>query len=99
MISVQVLNESASVLRRKLGLEWEEIAAALADVRALVDAVLPLTAATHDRALTLASMGGLSWWDALIVAAAQEAGAVRLLTEDMQEGRRFGNLIVENPFA
>jgi predicted nucleic acid-binding protein len=44
-------------------------------------------------------MGGLSWWDAMIVASAQEAGAVRLLTEDMQEGRRFGDLIVENPFA
>ena len=99
MISVQVLNECASVLRRKAGLEWPEIAAVLSDVRTLVDAVLPLTVATHERALELAGQGGPSFCDALIVASALEAGASRLLSEDMQAGRRFGGLEVVNPFA
>ena len=34
IISVQVLNELAAVLRRKFRLEWDAIADALADVRA-----------------------------------------------------------------
>lgn len=40
----------------------------------------------------------LSIWDALIVAAAQEARCDLLLTEDLTHGQRFGNLRVENPF-
>lgn len=41
---------------------------------------------------------GLSFWDALIVRAAQKAGAVELLSEDFAAGRAFGNLKVRNPF-
>ena len=99
MISVQVLNECASVLRRKAGLDWPEIAAVLNDVRTLADAVLPLTVTMHERALALAGQGGLAFYDALIVASALEAGARRLLSEDMQDGRRFGTLEIVNPFA
>ena len=41
----------------------------------------------------------LSWWDALIVAAAQRAGCRTLLSEDFQAGQRFGDLEVVNAFA
>ena len=41
----------------------------------------------------------LSWWDALIVAAAQRAGCRTLLSEDFQAGQQFGDLTVVNPFA
>jgi len=40
----------------------------------------------------------ISIWDALIVEAALAAGCARLLTEDLQHGRQFGGLLVENPF-
>ncbi len=40
----------------------------------------------------------LSFWDALIVQAASNSGADRLLSEDFQHGRRFGHLQVFNPF-
>jgi predicted nucleic acid-binding protein len=40
----------------------------------------------------------LSFWDALIAAAAIQSGADRLISEDLQDGRRFGTLLVENPF-
>jgi predicted nucleic acid-binding protein len=40
----------------------------------------------------------LSWWDALIVAAAQSAGCRYLLSEDFQEGYDWGNMTVVNPF-
>ena len=41
----------------------------------------------------------LSWWDALIVAAAQRVGCRTLLSEDFQAGQQFGALTVVNPFA
>jgi predicted nucleic acid-binding protein len=40
----------------------------------------------------------LSFWDSLIIQAAIHAGAGRLVSEDLQDGRRFGTLTVENPF-
>jgi predicted nucleic acid-binding protein len=40
----------------------------------------------------------LSFWDSLIVQAAINAGADRLVSEDLQDGRRFGTLTIENPF-
>jgi PIN domain len=41
----------------------------------------------------------LSFWDALIVAAAKSAAATFLLTEDLQSGQDFGSLLVVNPFT
>lgn len=40
----------------------------------------------------------ISWWDALIVAAALAAGCTYLLTEDLQHGQRFGDTEVIDPF-
>ena len=40
----------------------------------------------------------LSWWDALIVAAAQSAGCRYLLSADFQEGYDWGDMTVVNPF-
>ena len=39
-----------------------------------------------------------SWWDALIVAAAQMSDCRYLLSEDFQEGMEMGDLKVMNPF-
>jgi predicted nucleic acid-binding protein len=41
----------------------------------------------------------LSLWDALILEAARRAGATRLLTGDLQPGRRIGGVRIENPFV
>jgi len=41
----------------------------------------------------------ISFWDALVVAAAKRGGAEVLLSEDLSEGRKFGDLVVRNPFA
>ena len=41
----------------------------------------------------------LSWWDSLVVAAAQVQGCVALLSEDFQDGMVFGGVTVRNPFA
>lgn len=41
----------------------------------------------------------ISYWDALIVAAAEHSGARWLLTEDLQAGMRFDSVTVVNPFT
>jgi predicted nucleic acid-binding protein len=41
----------------------------------------------------------LSWYDALIVAAALQAGCQTLFTEDLQAGRELEGMRIENPFA
>jgi hypothetical protein len=38
-------------------------------------------------------------WDALVVQAALDARCDVLLTEDLQHGRRFGDLEISNPFV
>ena len=40
----------------------------------------------------------LSWWDSLIVAAAQLQGCALLLSEDLQDGADYGGVTVRNPF-
>jgi predicted nucleic acid-binding protein len=42
---------------------------------------------------------GISYWDALIVRAAEVAGCERVLTEDLTDGAVYGTVRVENPFA
>jgi predicted nucleic acid-binding protein len=41
----------------------------------------------------------LSFWDALIIVSAQRSGAQRLLSEDLQHGRRIAGLEIRNPFS
>jgi hypothetical protein len=41
----------------------------------------------------------LSWWDSMIVAAAQLQDCVLLLTEDLEDGAVFGAVTVRSPFT
>ena len=98
VISVQVLNEFASVLRRKLGSDWPQTQQALDDVRAALEPALPILLADHDAAIQIARQHGIAIYDAMIIAVALRAGCDDLLTEDLQHGRHFGALRVVNPF-
>jgi predicted nucleic acid-binding protein len=40
----------------------------------------------------------IAFWDALMCATAERAGVRHLLTEDLQDGRRLGQLTIVNPF-
>jgi predicted nucleic acid-binding protein len=97
-LSVQVLNEFAAVSRRKLGKDWREIAGALDDALVLLGPPLTLTLDLHVAARKLAETYQLSVYDALIVAAAIEAGCDTLYSEDMQHGQAIGSLRIQNPF-
>ena len=99
VLSVQVLNEFAAVSRRKLGKGWDEIGEAIEDALALVAPPLALTAALHVAARAIAADHGFAFCDALILAAALEAGCDTLLSEDLQDGRTFAGLSIVNPFV
>jgi len=97
-LSVQVLNEFASVSSRKQGRTWPEIEDAVSDILALVKPPLSITIDLNRQARRLASEIGFSFYDALIVAAAIKAGCQTLYSEDMQHGRTVGSVTITNPF-
>jgi predicted nucleic acid-binding protein len=59
----------------------------------------PMTVTTVRRATELAELSQLSFWDALIVAAAEQAGAVQLYTEDLNSGQIIAGITVVNPLT
>jgi len=40
----------------------------------------------------------ISWWDSLIIAAAEACGCTRILSEDLTDGASYFGITVENPF-
>jgi predicted nucleic acid-binding protein len=97
-LSVQVLTEYYVAVTQKLkpGLPKS---LAREDIRALcrwdpVRISMPLV----EQAWVLQDGYTVSWWDSLIVAAAQTARCSTLLSEDFQNGQTFGDLRVINPF-
>ena len=97
VISVQVLNETARVLRKKFGFDWDDTTEFLIGVRAMCD-VVPITLETHERGLAYAERYQLGVFDAMIVAAAVLAGCTTLYSEDMHHGLVIDGLTVKNPF-
>ena len=99
VISFQVVQETLHVLRRKF-----RVVANPPDTHDFLRNVLaPLwrvqpSAALYARALDVQERHQFSFYDALIVAAALEAGCPRLLSEDLQHGQRIEGLTIKNPF-
>lgn len=99
LIGVQALNEFVSVARRKLKMGWDEIEQALASFRTLCPDPVPITVETHEQAVRIAQQQGLDFYDALMVAAALQAGCTLMYSEDMQDGLKVEQrLTVRNPF-
>ena len=98
VVSVQVLNELANVLRRKLDFPWDEMLAFLEDIQALAH-VVPLDLEVHRAGLRISKRYGLSIYDAMIVAAARAAECETLWSEDMHDGLFVDEeIVVRNPF-
>jgi predicted nucleic acid-binding protein len=98
VISVQVLNEFASVASRKFAMGLPEIREVLSVVR-VVCSVEPVSEKTHDLALELTERFQLSFYDSLIVAAAILANCSILYSEDMQDAQTIENVTIRNPFG
>jgi predicted nucleic acid-binding protein len=98
-ISIQVLNEVANVLRRKMSMSWPETRTFLSTIRELLN-VESVTIATHETGIDLAEQYGLSVYDGMIAAAALSANCDTLFSEDLQDGLLIrGRLRIINPFA
>jgi predicted nucleic acid-binding protein len=97
-LSYQVLHEYCVIVTRKLrpGIPVQD---ARDDVRALMS-WRPVSAdgVMLEGAWAVQDRFGLSWWDALVVSAAQIAGADYLLTEDLQAGQDLEGVLVVDPF-
>jgi len=99
-LSVQILNEFVSVARRKILMSWSDVTEALGAFRVLCPSPLPITMEMHEAALTIAEKHGYNIYDALVVAAALEAGCAILYSEDLHDGQTIdGQLTIRNPFA
>lgn len=97
-ISVQVLNEFAAVALRKLGMTVAEVRDTLDPIMTICK-VLPVTVETHKRGLQIAERYRFALYDALIIAAALDAGCSTLYTEDLQDGQVINDaLVIRNPF-
>ena len=94
--STQVLQEFYSVATRKLGLPREDARQGVSSLRRY--RLVTITPELILRAVDLNLSTQISFWDALIVEAAVEAGCSRLLTEDLAHGQIIRGVRVENPF-
>lgn len=95
-VSWQVLQEFYSNAVRKFSVPPE---AARNLVRFLAEWNLPdVTITLVERAWHWTDEAQLSFWDGMIVAAAERAECRFLLSEDFQAGRKFNSVTVVNPF-
>ena len=98
VISVQVLNEFASVALGKKAVDFREVREILSILRA-VCAVKTLDVETHELGLDVAERYRFSIYDSMIIAAALKAGCSTLYTEDLSSGQRIEQLTISDPFA
>jgi predicted nucleic acid-binding protein len=99
MISYQVAQEFVAVARKpfRTPMSFEQIERYwLTTLRPLL--VVHSSPGLIIRALDLARRDQLPWYDSLIVAAALQGDCEVLYSEDMRHGRRFGDLVIQNPF-
>jgi predicted nucleic acid-binding protein len=100
VFSAQVFNDFCSPMmgpKRKKPLRPDEIAVILRELDATGE-VVPITTSVTFRGLDAMPRHGLSFWDALIWAAAAENGVEVIYTEDSQDGRNVEGVLFINPF-
>ena len=98
-VSAQVLGEVFVVLTRKI-LQPMTTSDAIAVVQGIGKLeVVEIGVLAVNLALHLVASGALSYWDALIVAAARLGGCSILFSEDMNAGQTFDTVAIANPFA
>ncbi len=96
LLSTQVVQEFYVAGSRKLGIPHGELREA---AEALMELPLVTVAPAHIRsAIRAEEQHTISFWDALILAAAESGGAEVLYTEDLNDGQRYGAVTVRNPF-
>ena len=96
--SAQVMGELYVTLTRKLTPAMEPVAARTIVGQLARLNVAPLEAGEVLAALDITRDGQVSYWDALIIAAARASGCEVLLTEDLAARSEIAGVRIENPF-
>lgn len=98
-LSTQVLQELYVNVRRKAEkpVSRDEAAALISDY--LAWEIVVNTERSVVEAIALEERHRISFWDALIVRAAQTAGASTLYSEDLSHGQNYGTVQVIDPFS
>ena len=101
-VSVQVLGEFFSSITRRIAnpLSVEEAGRAVEAIgsSATLD-VLSIDMPMVWRAISTHSRYGTTYWDSLIIAAAERAGCSTILSEDFNPGQSYHGILAVNPFA
>jgi predicted nucleic acid-binding protein len=96
LISTQVVQEFYAAGSRKLGMPRQELRDATA---ALLDCPLVIVSPSQIiSAIQNEERYKVPFWDGLILAAAESGGSEILFTEDLNDGRQYGTVLVRNPF-
>ena len=97
-ISAQVLGEFFNVATRRIPhpLSVEEAEEVIQ--RMAVLPIVELDWLLVRRAIDTHKEYGISYWDSLIVAAAERAGCVRIVSEDLNSGQSYHGIAVVDPF-
>jgi predicted nucleic acid-binding protein len=99
VLSTQVLQELCINLRRKIArpLAVEEVRLLIQDYLSWEIVVNAPASVLH--ALEIEMRYQISFWDALILQAAESSGAALLYSEDLAAGQKYGPVQVVNPLA
>ena len=96
VISTQVAQEFYVTATRKLGIE-PLVAKEMAHALRRLDVVL-VDLDLVGEAVDCSILNRLSFWDALVVVAAEKAGCAEVWTEDMNDGQTIRGVNLHNPF-
>jgi predicted nucleic acid-binding protein len=97
-LTLQAVSEFYAAVNRKGYASAAEAAATANDWLATFPCAA-VSANAIRAALADAVAGRASYWDALLVATAAEAGCALILTEDLADGSTLGGVEIHNPFA
>jgi predicted nucleic acid-binding protein len=96
VVSLQVLQEYFVTVTRKLHVD-ARIARRKVELLAEFDVAAPEVADVL-AAIDLHRLHGFSFWDALVIQAAKQAGCSVLFSEDLQDAREIDGIRIMNPF-
>ena len=96
-LTLQAISEFYAVVTRK-GVMPPADAVRFAEAALTLFRVATASAGGVRTALAMAASGRASYWDALLVATAAEAGCTAILTEDLADGSSLAGVRVINPF-
>ena len=91
-----MLQEFYVAATRKLGVQPLAADAVLKTLG--VFEIVQVTPALLHEAVGCSILNGISFWDALVIAAAASTGCSTILTEDLNPGQAILGVKIENPF-